>query len=48
MYDSDNRIGRRFESYSSLFPNSYADFYNSIDSYDLTPLKDKFKSFFGY
>lgn len=48
IYNSYNEIGKRFRSHQSIFPNSYADFYNSIDSYDLTPLKDKFKSFWGY
>lgn len=48
IYDSDYEAGGRFRSYASIFPDCYSDLYNSIDSYDLTPLKDKFKSFWGY
>lgn len=48
IYYSRCLIGNRFDSYDSIFPDCYAEFYNAIDSYDLTPFKDKFKSFFGY
>ena len=48
IYEPYRDKGDRFDSYDSITPNYYAEFYNFIDAYDLTPMKVKFLNFFGY
>jgi len=48
-YSSDeDYIGARFSEYESVLPDFYAEFYNYIDAYDLTPFKRAVLSFWGY
>lgn len=48
IYDSDDNIGDRFNRYESIFPKYYANLLNAIDAYDLSPFKNRIRSFGGY
>lgn len=46
-FNSELELGKRFRSNVSILSNTRIDFYNYIDSYDLTSVKNKFKQFWA-
>jgi hypothetical protein len=49
-YEEENEIGTRFRTCRTACTNcaNRCDFYNKLDSYDATPIKNKFWKFWGY
>lgn len=48
MYRSDYEVGDRFSAWRSILPDYHAELYNSIDSYDLSPITKYWHKFWGY